>query len=97
MSSNPAHVTSKTPLVREATGNHRMNSTSLGKTQGPVSGLCYARNRVSNVVNFKKSTSLEKLRALSLVSATLEIEYAMQLLIVGFIPMLRENRLDCHQ
>ena len=31
VSSNPALVTIKTPLVREATGNHLMNPTSLGK------------------------------------------------------------------
>ena len=43
-------VTIKAPLVRKATGNHLI-----------------------------KSTSLEKLRVLSLISATLEIEYAMKL------------------
>ena len=41
----------KTPLARKATGNHLMRSTSLGKTQSPVSGFCYARNRVCNAVN----------------------------------------------
>ena len=35
-------------LVRKATGKHLMNSTSLGKTQSPVSGFCYAQNRVCN-------------------------------------------------
>ena len=49
VSSNPAPATIKAPLVRKATGNHLMNSTSL-----------------------------ENLRTLSLVSATLEIELATQ-------------------
>ena len=48
VSSIPPCVTFKTPLVRKATGNHLMSSTSL-KQLGP-----------------------------SLVSATLEIEFAMQ-------------------
>ena len=50
VSSIPPFVTFKVPLVRMATGNHLM-----------------------------KSTSLDRLRALSLVSATLEIEYATQI------------------
>ena len=50
VSSIPPCVIFKMLLVRKATGNHRVNSTSL-----------------------------EKLRALSLVSATLEIEYATHL------------------
>ena len=49
VSSIPQCVTFKTPLVRKATGNYLIHSTSL-----------------------------EKLRALSLVSAALEIEYATQ-------------------
>ena len=49
VSSIPPCVTFKTPLVRKATGNHLMNSSSQAK-----------------------------LRALPLVSATLEIEYATQ-------------------
>ena len=44
----PPCVTFKIPLVRKATGNRLMNSTSLEKTQGPVSGFCSARNRVRN-------------------------------------------------
>ena len=48
-SSVPICVTMITPLVRKATGNYLM-----------------------------KSTSLENVRVMSLVSATLEIEYAMQ-------------------
>ena len=56
----PACVTLKTPLVRKATGNHLMNSTSLENTQSPVSGFCYAPNGVCFAVNFKKSISLEK-------------------------------------
>ena len=47
-SSIPPCVTFKTPLVKKATGNHLMKSTSLEKAQSPVSGLCYARNRVCN-------------------------------------------------
>ena len=38
-------------LARKATGNHLMNSTSLEKTQSPVSGFCYTRNRVCNAKN----------------------------------------------
>ena len=36
----------KTPLVRIAMRNHLVRSTSLESTQSPVSGFCYARNRV---------------------------------------------------
>ena len=50
MSSNPASVTKKVPLVRKAVLNHLIKPTSLEKTQGPV----------------------------SLVSDTLEIDYATQ-------------------
>ena len=55
----PPCVTFKTPLVMKAMGNHLMNSTSLENTQSPVSGFCYARNRVWSVVNLKRCTSLE--------------------------------------
>ena len=48
VSSIPPCITFETPLVRKATGNHLMNSTSLEKTQSPVSGFCYARNQVCN-------------------------------------------------
>ena len=48
VSSIPPCVIFKTPLVRKATGNHLMNSTSLEKTQSPVSGFCYAPSRVCN-------------------------------------------------
>ena len=41
-------VVFKTPLVRTATGNHLMNSTSLEKSQSPVSGFCYGRDGVCN-------------------------------------------------
>ena len=41
-----ARVIIKAPLARKAMGNHIMNSTSLEKPQSPVSGFCYARNRV---------------------------------------------------
>ena len=40
VSSNPARVTIKTPLVRKATGKDLMKSTSLEKTQSPVNGFC---------------------------------------------------------
>ena len=46
VSSMPPCVTFKTPLVRKATGIHLIKSTSLEETQIPVSGFCYARNRV---------------------------------------------------
>ena len=46
VSSNPARVTIKMQLVRKAAGNHLMKFTFLETTQGPVSGLCHARNRV---------------------------------------------------
>ena len=47
----PPCVAFKTPLVRKATGNHFMNSTTLEKTQSPVSGFCYVQNRVCNAVS----------------------------------------------
>ena len=50
VSSTPPCVTLKTPLVGKTAGNHLMNSTSLEKTQSPVSGLFYVRNRVCNAV-----------------------------------------------
>ena len=52
VSSIPPCVTFKTPLVRKASGNHLMNSTSLENTQSAISGFCYARNRVCNAVLF---------------------------------------------
>ena len=48
----PPYVTFKAPLVKKTTGNHLMNSTSLEKTHSPVSGFCYARNRVCNAYNY---------------------------------------------
>ena len=57
MSSNPACVTIKTPLLRKATGNHLTKDTSQEKV----------------------------LRALSLVSAKLKIEYAMQLHLTSIV------------
>ena len=50
VSLNPTRVTSKMPLVKNATVNHLMNSTSLEKTHSHISGLCYARNRVCNAL-----------------------------------------------
>ena len=48
VSSIPSCATFKPPLVRKATENHLIKSTSLEKPQSPVSGFCYARNRVYN-------------------------------------------------
>ena len=53
VSSIPPCVTLKAPFMRKATENHIMNSTSLEKTQSPVSGFCYARNRVCNALKFQ--------------------------------------------
>ena len=36
----------KNAIGEEGNGNYLMNSTSLEKTQNPISGFCYARNRV---------------------------------------------------
>ena len=41
VSSNPARVTIKTPLARNATGNHLTKSTSLEKHQRTSSGFFY--------------------------------------------------------
>ena len=35
-----ARVTVKAPLMKETMGNHDIKSTSLEKTQTPVSGFC---------------------------------------------------------
>ena len=48
VSSNPALVTIKTPLVGKATGNHLTKSKFMGKTQSSISGFCCARNRACN-------------------------------------------------
>ena len=50
VSMNHTRVTIKTPLVRKATGNHLIKSTSLEKAQSPVSGFCYPRNPVCDTV-----------------------------------------------
>ena len=50
MSSNPAHGVRKTSLVRKATGNHLIITTTLSEAQSPFSGFCYARNRVCDAV-----------------------------------------------
>ena len=42
VSSNPTRVTIKAPLVRKANGNHLIKSTSLDKSESPVSGFCLA-------------------------------------------------------
>ena len=43
------HV-SQMPLERKATGSHLIKSHFPRKTQSPVSGFCYARNRVCDAV-----------------------------------------------
>ena len=48
--SNMVWNSMKMILARKAMWNHLMNSTFLEKTQSPVSGFCYARNRVCNAV-----------------------------------------------
>ena len=57
-SSNPTRATIKTPLVRNATGNHLIKSTSLENTKMPTSGFCYAlytRHAPSDFVNLPPS------------------------------------------
>ena len=41
VSLNPTRVTIKALLLGKATGRHLIKSTSLEKTQIPVSGFCY--------------------------------------------------------
>ena len=48
VSLNTTPITIKTPLVRKAMMNHLIISMSLEKAQRPLSGSCYARNRVGN-------------------------------------------------
>ena len=50
VSTIPLCVT-KAPLVTKATGNHSIKSSSLEKTQCPVSGCYYARNRVCDTAS----------------------------------------------
>ena len=63
MSSNPICVTMKIPLVRMATRNYRIQSTSLEKAQIPVSSFCCARNRVCYTVF---QTAVKNLQAIFL-------------------------------
>ena len=37
-------------IDEEGNGSHLIKSTSLEETQSPVSGFCYARNRVCNAI-----------------------------------------------
>ena len=55
VSSIPSCVTYKTQLARKATVNH-LKFTSLEKTQSPVSGFCYARNRMCQIPLARKAT-----------------------------------------
>ena len=50
VSSNPIRVSMKTRPWQLK--NHLFKSTSLDKTPSPVSGFCYARNRVCNTAGF---------------------------------------------
>ena len=50
VSSIPPCVTIKTPLARKAMGSNSIKSTSPERNQSPVSGFCYARNRVCDEV-----------------------------------------------
>ena len=77
MTFNPVRVTIRNAIGEEGSGEppHKVHFPRK-ETQSPFSGFCYAPNRVCFAVNFKKSTSLDKLRALFLVSATLQIEFA---------------------
>ena len=86
VSSIPPCITIKTLLFWKATGNHLIKSTSLEKTQSPVSGCCCARNRVcdaeeGNGIPPHKIHSRRKSSEPCLVAAALEIEYATQLLL----------------
>ena len=49
-SSIPSCVTIEMSLARKVMESHLIKSTSLENTQTPVSGFCYARNRVRNVL-----------------------------------------------
>ena len=50
-SNHPARVPMKIPLARKEMENHLISPTSLDEIQSPVSGFCYARNRVCNAVS----------------------------------------------
>ena len=78
VSSNPARVPMETPLVRKPTGNQLINP--LGKNHGPVSGFCYARNRVCNAaapysigVDNPRLRVRMRLRDSPIVSVTVEV------------------------
>ena len=47
---NSPCVTIKTALVRKAMGNHLIKLAFLEKAQSPVSGFCYARDRIRNAI-----------------------------------------------
>ena len=51
VSSIPSCVTIKTQLSRKAKGSHLIESTSLEKTQSPISGFHHALNRICNAVH----------------------------------------------
>ena len=75
----------KTALVRKATGNHLMNTTSLGKTQSLVSGFCYARNRACNAVIIIDNDSC-------FVGGPLE----KQLMLKGRPSLIKESKYEIH-
>ena len=91
LSSIPPCVTIEMPLVRKAMGSHLMKSTSLEKNSEPCLWFLL-RSKSSILWDFMNILFCEegngnpphkiyflrkKLRALSLVSATLEVEYPM--------------------
>ena len=41
-------------------GNHLIKSTSLEKTQSPVSGFCYVRNRARDTVSIMSCSTSNK-------------------------------------
>ena len=57
---NPPRVTMKTPLVRKATGNHLMNSTSLEKNSEPCIWFLACSKLSMLCSQFYKIHSLER-------------------------------------
>ena len=88
VSSIPPCVTFETPLARKATENHLTNSTSLEKTQSPVSGFCYARNRVCNS---KKLCSSNSVQVLPLDVTTLHVSYTLNYKELATLLILNES------
>ena len=81
VSSSPACVPIKTSLVRKATGNHLINSTSLEETQSRHSSQKEHYQRVNEQNFLTKTRVLEKTPSLLFVK--LRIEFATQLFKLG--------------